>query len=90
MDIKDIENLAELSKIELSDKEKNGLQKDLDAIIAYIRQIGEVEVKNSKIEYQNRNIFREDEIKSPLFSPELITGQFPDSKDNFLKVKKIL
>ena len=32
MEIKDIEDLAELSKIELSDSEKKALLKDLDGI----------------------------------------------------------
>ena len=68
MDIKDIENLAELSKIELSDTENKTLLKDLDGILAYVKQIGEVKVPDSAIEYTNTNVWREDEIKSPVFS----------------------
>jgi aspartyl-tRNA(Asn)/glutamyl-tRNA(Gln) amidotransferase subunit C len=90
MDKKDIEKLAELAKIELSDKEKKGLLKDLDGILDYVKQVGEVEVKDSEIEYKNRNVWREDEIKPSVFSPDLIIKQFPDSQDNFVKVKKIL
>ncbi|OGI71067.1 hypothetical protein A3B84_02905 [Candidatus Nomurabacteria bacterium RIFCSPHIGHO2_02_FULL_35_13] len=90
MEIKDIEDLAELSKIELSDSEKKALLKDLDGILAYVKQIEEVEVKDIKIEYGNKNIWREDEIKLPDFSKDFIIKQFPDSQDGFVKVKKIL
>jgi len=90
MDIKDIENLAELSKIDLSDVEKRVLLKDLDSILAYVRQIGEVKVADSEIEHKNKNIWRDDRVEPASFSYDLILKQFPDSQDNFLKVKKIL
>jgi aspartyl-tRNA(Asn)/glutamyl-tRNA(Gln) amidotransferase subunit C len=90
MNIKDIENLAELAKIELSDAEKQALLKDLDNILSYVKQVEEVEVKDSEAEYKNKNVWREDELKMREFSPELIKKQFPDSQDDFVKVKKIL
>ena len=90
MNIKDIENLAELAKIELSDAEKQALLKDLDNILSYVKQVEEVEVKDSEAEYKNKNVWREDEIKPREFSKELIIKQFPDSQDDFVKVKKIL
>jgi aspartyl-tRNA(Asn)/glutamyl-tRNA(Gln) amidotransferase subunit C len=90
MNIEDIEKLAELSKIELSDTEKNTLLKDLDGILAYVKQIESVDVPDVKEEYAHRNIWREDEISKPEFSKELIMNQFPDAQDGFLKVKKIL
>lgn len=90
MEIKDIEKLAELAKIELSNDEKNGLLKDLDGILAYVKQIESVEVEDILPEYNLRNVWREDEIKNPVFSRDLIIDQFPDSQDGFLKVKKIL
>jgi aspartyl-tRNA(Asn)/glutamyl-tRNA(Gln) amidotransferase subunit C len=90
MDIKDIEKLAELSKIELLDAEKEKLLKDLDCILSYVKQLGEVEVEDIEVEYKNRNIWREDVNNTPVFSRDLIINQFPDAQDGFLKVKKIL
>lgn len=90
MDIKDIENLAELAKIELSNNEKETLLKDLDGILAYVKQIESVEVDDILPEYKVKNVWREDKIKNPVFSRDLIIDQFPDSQDGFLKVKKIL
>ena len=103
MDIKDIEKLADLAKIELTDTEKQGLLKDLDSILGYVKQIESVEVEDLKLEYPNRNIWREDlprqrrgedesipAMDGASFSRDLIIGQFPDSQDGFVKVKKIL
>jgi len=96
MEIKDIEKLAELAKIELSDNEKKGLLKDLDGILSYVKQIESVEVDDILPEYNLRNVWRED-LPAPgglnnscVFSRDLIIDQFPDSQDGFLKVKKIL
>jgi Asp-tRNA(Asn)/Glu-tRNA(Gln) amidotransferase C subunit len=49
-----------------------------------------VEVADMAPEYNIKNVWREDEIKTREFSHELIVGQFPDAQDGFLKVKKIL
>ena len=90
MQIKDIENLAELAKIELNTQEKESILKDLDSILDYVKQIESVEVEDIEPEYLNKNVWREDEVKSVVFSPILIINQFPDSQDGFVKVKKIL
>jgi aspartyl-tRNA(Asn)/glutamyl-tRNA(Gln) amidotransferase subunit C len=90
MEIKDIENLAELAKIELNNAEKQALLQDLDGILNYVRQIEKVEVEDIEVEHKNKNIWREDKIDNPVFSRDLIIKQFPDSQDGFLKVKKIL
>ena len=90
MQIKDIEKLAELAKIELTTPEKEGLLKDLDSILGYVKQIQEVDVSDIDVEYKNRNIWREDKIEERDFSREEIISQFPDSQDGFVKVKKIL
>lgn len=90
MEIKDIEKLAELAKIDLTEEEKEKLLKDLDSILGYVEQIKEVEVPEARPEYDNKNVWREDKIEERDFSKEIITKQFPDSQDDFVKVKKIM
>lgn len=90
MEIKDIENLSELAKLDLNDIEKESLQKDLDGILDYVKQIEEVKVDEEEIQYPLKNIWREDEENKKDFSKEQILSQFPDSQDGFIKVKKIL
>lgn len=103
MDIKDVENLAELARLELSADEKSGLLKDMKGILEYVKQIerpgadigsapaapGSVP-GDSNVGTGTYNIWREDKIEFREFSRELITEQFPDAQDGFLKVKKIL
>jgi aspartyl-tRNA(Asn)/glutamyl-tRNA(Gln) amidotransferase subunit C len=90
MDIKDVENLAELARLELSMEEKQSLLKDMVGIIEYVKQIEAVELDDVTPVYKLQNAWREDEIIPREFSHDLVVGQFPESKDGFLKVKKIL
>lgn len=90
MEIKDVEKLAELARLELTDDEKKELLKDMDSVLAYVKMIEEVKIEDSKTEYDTYNVWREDQEKDQNFSKDLITSQFPDSQDGFLKVKKIL
>jgi len=90
MNIKDVENLASLARIELGEEEKKNLLSDMESILGYVKQIEELKVKDTKPEYKINNVWREDEIIPRDFSREFITEQFPDAQDGFLKVKKIL
>ena len=92
MNIKDVENLAELAKLELAEEEKQSILKDMEGILDYVKQIESVEVEDIEPEYENKNVWREDlpEDGEPDFARDLIMNQFPESHDGFLKVKKIL
>ncbi len=89
MDIKDVENLAELARLELTEEEKGEILKDMGGILAYVGQIEALDVEVSP-EYQVKNVWREDNTEDRDFSRDLIIEQFPDKQDDFLKVKKIL
>lgn len=91
MEIKDVEHLAELAKIELNQVEKDQLLKDMEGILNYVKQIEEVEVPDMITEHVHKNQWREDVIlEEDAIDKDLILNQFPNSQDNFVKVKKIL
>jgi len=90
MYIKDVEKLAELAKIELKEEEKARVLKDMEGILEYVKVVEQVEVPDVEVEYNLKNVWREDEIKPSVFSNDLIIKQFPDAQEGFLKVKKIL
>lgn len=90
MNIGDVENLAELAKLELSSEEKEVMLSDMEGILGYVKQIESVDAGDIQTEYTTYNVWREDEEDSREFSKEIITKQFPDAQDGFLKVKKIL
>jgi aspartyl-tRNA(Asn)/glutamyl-tRNA(Gln) amidotransferase subunit C len=92
MDIKDVENLANLARLDLADEEKATLLKDLDDVLDYVKVIEDLKIEDSVKEYDIYNVWRED-LPSQIDKKEerdLIVDQFPDSQDGFLKVKKIL
>jgi aspartyl-tRNA(Asn)/glutamyl-tRNA(Gln) amidotransferase subunit C len=92
MEIKDIENLANLCRIELSNDEKKELLGEIDSILGFVDQIQKVETKDLEVEAgELRNIMREDE--SPYVGGEFtddILAEAPETQDGFIKVKKIL
>ena len=92
LEIKDIEKLAKLARIQLTDEEKARLAKEVDPILGYIAQLKEVISSDTEREVPaHRNIMRED--TNPHISgecTEVIVANMPDSKDNYLKVKKII
>ncbi len=90
MDIKDVENLAQLSRIDLSDLEKHALLTDLGSILNYVKAVESLSTTDTERDYKLYNIWREDELKPEEYSKDLIIKQFPESQDGFLKVKKIL
>lgn len=90
MEIKDVENLAELARIEMSLEEKKEILKDLGSILKYVDQIKEAKAEDVELKYDLKNVWREDISEKRDFSKDLIKEQFPDKKDDFLKVKKIL
>jgi aspartyl/glutamyl-tRNA(Asn/Gln) amidotransferase C subunit len=100
MDIKDVENLAKLARIEIPEHEKKEILSDMKSILEYVKQIESMDAGDGAAEYTSQNVWREDAIEPREFSRELLTGQFPDSQParpdgrsgggEFLKVKKIL
>lgn len=93
MEIKDVEKLAELARIELTEEEKEKYLKDISSILSYIDQIKKVvaEVGGERKIDDLRNVMREDEVK--IFgdqSPVDLIAEFPNKEGDYLKVKKIL
>lgn len=95
IEIKDIEKLAELSRLEIPEEEKGGFQKDLDAILAYVGQIEDANIKTEKMEKSDdalvNNVMREDSAphETGIFTEEIL-AEAPAREGNYLKVKKIL
>ncbi len=89
---KDVEKLAELSRIEVSEDEKAGFIKDLDAILGYVSEVQEVVTGEITPEAGRlHNVMREDENphESGEFTKEIME-EAPDVKNGYFKVKKIL
>jgi aspartyl-tRNA(Asn)/glutamyl-tRNA(Gln) amidotransferase subunit C len=92
MEKKDIEALAKLARVNLTEDEKALFAQDMGSILAYVDRIREVATEDRPAEIdQVRNIFREDIPKEyNLSQVENIKNQFPDRDGDYLKVKSIL
>ncbi len=92
MDIKDIDKLAELARLEIPQAEKEQVLKDLTSIVGYIAQISEVSVPSDVVpEYDLQNVMREDVVTTDSGSyTDALLDQMPDHEGSYLKVKQIL
>ena len=88
---KDIQNLAELSRIEITPLEAESLTSEIDSILGYVGQIKDATGDIEKIIPKLRNVMREDvPTNTKEEYTEKILKNAPSRKDNYLKVKKIL
>lgn len=92
IEIKDVEHLAGLARIKISDSEKVLLQHDLEGILAYVSKIKEVESEAKQVEIGDLyNVMRDDvEPHAQSLFTEDILSQAPAREGNRISVKKIL
>lgn len=91
MEIKEVENLAKLCRIELKEEEKKSFSKEISSILNFIEQIQEVEIENFNSDTGFlKNVMREDEApyEGGLFT-DVLLAEAPERQDNYVKVKKI-
>ena len=88
----DIQHLASLSSLALADDEVDGLRQDLENIIGYIEQLGELDTSGVEPTYQVtglENVWREDEVKLGISRDELL-ALAPEKQNNQVKVPQVL
>ncbi|MGB2698338.1 MAG: Asp-tRNA(Asn)/Glu-tRNA(Gln) amidotransferase subunit GatC [Candidatus Zixiibacteriota bacterium] len=88
--LKDVEYVAKLARLKLSEKEKKKFQKELDKIIRYIDQLNQVDTENvppTSHVIPMQNVLREDEIKPSLTQKEALANA-PDKKDGYFRVPR--
>jgi aspartyl-tRNA(Asn)/glutamyl-tRNA(Gln) amidotransferase subunit C len=90
--IKDVEHVAKLARLGLSEKEKETLVKQLSAILDYAETINKLDTKNvapTSHAIPMKNVFRQDELK-PFEDIKAILANAPDERDNMFSVPKIM
>ncbi len=87
----DIEKLANLSRLALTDKEKDLFSNEIGAILGYISNINSLVSNDDTPVYGNKNILREDVVIhiTSEYTDKLIANA-PEREGNYVKVKKIL
>lgn len=93
MNKKEILKLAELARLNITDVEAEGYKKDFEGILAYIDSIKSVDIELADHYKTNltQNTLRNDDDSyiAGEFS-EVLLAEAPDTKGDYLKVKKVL
>lgn len=89
---KEVEHVARLARLELTDEEKERFTRELNSILTYIDKLNEL--KTDDVEPTSHvipivNVFREDEVR-PSHLREKVLANAPEEEEAFFKVPRIL
>jgi aspartyl-tRNA(Asn)/glutamyl-tRNA(Gln) amidotransferase subunit C len=88
---KDIEKLASLARIHVSDSEKEGLRKEIESVLSYVEQIQKATGDAPREVPAQRNVMREDTYPHESgIHTETLLNEAPKRKGDYVQVKKIL
>jgi len=88
----DIEKVARLARLELSEGEKETFGNQLEQILTYMEQLNQLDttgVEPTSHAIPIYNVFREDEVKLS-FPQEEVLAISPDEEDGHFKVPRII
>jgi len=89
---KDVEHIASLARIELSEEEKDLFTEQFNRILDYFHKIDELDLEDVEPTYhviELFNVFREDEVTEPL-TQEMVLLNVQRRKDGYIKAPKII
>ena len=88
----DIEKVARLARLELSEEEKKTFGNQLEQILTYMEQLNRLDTKGvepTSHAIPIQNAFREDETK-PSFPQEEVLGIGPEQDEGHFRVPRII
>lgn len=88
----DIEKVARLARIELTEDEKKTFGKQLEQILSHMEQLNRLDttgVEPTSHAIPMVNVFREDEVKQSVLKEEVL-GISPDQEEGHFKVPRII
>jgi len=87
----DIEKLAELSRISISDDEKKELEKEIPEILSFVEQVSDTVGELKKTTGNHYNVLRDDKEphESNKYTKEMLKAM-PNEKNGYLLVRKII
>lgn len=89
---KDVEYVAELSRLSFSDNEKENLVEDLNQILNYMEKLNKLDTENVDIivnPYYIENKFREDKVQESMNLQSVIQNA-PQNLEEYVVVPKII
>ena len=89
---KDVEHVARLARLALTEQEKEHLIQQLGQILSYVEKLKELETSNvspTAHPFFTHSVWRDDKC-APWENPEAILKNAPESEESFFRVKKII
>ncbi len=87
-----VEYVARLANLELSEEEKEMFTHQLDNILSYMDKLNQLDTEDiepTSHVLPRKNIFREDNVKPSLPLEEALANA-PDTKDGFFRVPRVI
>ena len=92
--LEEVEHIAELARIELTEEEKKKFSDELSDVLGYVEQLQEVDTENIEPVSQvtgMANVLREDVVENCDENVrKKIIESFPEEKEGYVKVRQIL
>lgn len=91
-EIIDIEYVARLARLSLTESEKERFRKDLAEILAYVGKLNQIDteaIQPTSHVLPIQNVFRDDEVL-PSLPKDVVLANAPQKKDGLFKVPKII
>jgi aspartyl-tRNA(Asn)/glutamyl-tRNA(Gln) amidotransferase subunit C len=88
-----VQHLAQLSSLQLTDEELTNLQTDIGNILGYIEQLGELDTSGVEPTYQVtglENVWRDDSVIESSVTREAMLALSTESANHQVKVPKVL
>ena len=89
---KSLKHLADLARLELSEKEEEKLLKDLESILGHFKELESLDTANIAPMTGGtslKNVFREDGERKSSLAAAPVVDAFPDKEGSYLKVPAI-
>jgi len=90
--MRDVEHVARLSRLALTDQEKERMRRELDGILSYIDKLRGLDTANvppTSHAVPMTNVMREDEPR-PSLAQDLMLANAPERSGEFFRVPKII
>ncbi len=88
---KDIQDLANLARIDISETEAESLTTEIDSILSYVSQVQNISSDSAMDNLVLKNVMRDDVVTNTGGEfTETLLSLAPRREGNYLKVKKIL
>lgn len=90
MQVKDINRLAELAKIEVTEAETDRFIVDIESVLEYVKKIESLDLRAVSGRTDSINVMREDEVRASECEAKVLVSSSPDKEAGYIKVKKVL